>query len=1609
MRLERRSLNKRSVHCRGGFSLVNAVIKDCNLAKEHAVAAIVKAESCQQSSFAKRKVRLSNVLFENNTNLGGSVGLVVRDPSCRGAVELRDVAFEGNEYSKASVLARENTLVNVSVVANRKITNKYNRKTHFFHFPDDSTSTVTNMTATGNANAPVLYVERGNLNVSSSFFQNNTGKYSTVVRVLSSSLTMHETRFLNNESKRRIVAVAAVKKSSIYFSSCTFVGNVGGKKSSGIVSASTPREISFLSCDFVDNVLKSFSAATVVLEGNGPPVNDETRQNTTANFTHCTFLRNECFYVTAVRIFDFYSDSVLFDSCEVRNNKRPDSSIFLQYPVNAAVIQVEHTYAKNFTTRNCTFHSNSGNNVLLFLTVYGNVWIRNTSFSDTRTPVAGYSTTPTTKVLSVRRRTTDGEDDLSQTLSNKEATFTVEDSDFKGNGGESAGSAVYVLEDLAWVELRRSLFLGNRGEKGAAVFAERIYHLLVDNCTFVQNKAEKAGGALRIERVKDAFRHIVIQNSAFIKNEGTYGGAIDTVEGFVVKDSHFRENRASIRGGAMHIDSNGFASFFKVVRNNTFTRNVGRHGGAIDAAGELSIEDSHFRENRAAIRGGAINFECPLDDRQSSICHVEVRRSTFTRNRAVRSGGAIQVNPASELETTACRFQKNNATFGGGISFFRGQGIAQNTVFHSKFAKNHAEMGGEKQDPFGTFERSFDAGAISLLTAADAEIVDEQATDRQQTIDDYLIAINNTAFVHNIAMQSGAGIYAETPSLLIIDGTPVKALEKTFNCQTMERPPSNAFGKKFHNNTVIRGYEDNLASLSVDFCLYVFKGGRLVETISEDKKYMLPNWRSGDDFPVLRVVMYDAFGNNFSRTRNKDILKLTAGHQPEDAYDLAVHLVLSSKTEAGTTSPFLSNIVTEDITFGAANISLGNPFVKSEIYTLTLLVEGFERQGVTLEVQVRDCTINEESNRDDTFCRPCDSNQYNFHSAGLGWNCTICPDNADCTTAFIFPQRGYWNAFPCSNQMERCVYADACNFTGSDMAEDLTRSETPCVFIDDVIEQYHASQCAAEYEGPLCGSCLDDAGRLGSFVCTPCMSDSLAVVGQLGILVFQLILALLPIRETLNAESDQLEDRTTTSSLARRTSRAIRPPGRYESFGGGPSSRGSRSAKKRGGGTTQSTARKVNRAKRRFLGTLKVTCPLDRDRISVLCCRSPSIFSRRWLLQPRWTSRGTSPPSLSSEHGVSSRTRRESSLMLTVPIVDSMGAAASVGASLFLDCLLSGGSGTPRTVKRQIIVALLSELVALVISAFFLLQELKGDKDWNRLLRRVILAHVVVGYNSYLALVKIAVDAFNCVRVHDGIRLEDVETTHRYWIADTSVECFRGSHLTLTLAVSVPLLLFAILFPLLLAILLERARKEDTLSSKWTQETMGFLFIVFEERYLYWDCLILIRKAVLSVIIVFGYRLGGNLQGLLVMAVLVIALVLQTHLNPFSQNLGNLNALESASLLVSHFTFLCGLVLDSERFRGDVIEGLLTALLLSINILLFLILAFTLAQSKLEQIRLELEVLQVDGSDGAFYVVIWSYLAYQLDLLREQMKKKPDSVDSDDETNLQPSIELSVV
>ena len=404
------------------------------------------------------------------------------------------------------------------------------------------------------------------------------------------------------------------------------------------------------------------------------------------------------------------------------------------------------------------------------------------------------------------------------------------------------------------------------------------------------------------------------------------------------------------------------------------------------------------------------------------------------------------------------------------------------------------------------------------------------------------VEIWNSSIWNNTAWSSGAGIFTEDPSLLQIDGESAKQIAGSkFNCQTMERPPYNPFkNSRFFNNTISRGYEENLASPSTGFCVFFIKLDRLHAFFFDDPTPTLKEWKSGQDLPVLNVVMFDAFGNNFSVARyNRSSMKRLPD-SAEDVYDEPVYAELSSIPETDSTMHFLENRVQEDISSGTGNITVGKRYVKPGSYDLNLHVDGCKRkQDITLRVNVRNCTINEESVQEGEFCKPCKLNQYSFDLNKT--DCEACPEHADCRTNFTVPRKGYWNSFPCSHQMDRCAYEEACNFTGWNMLQDPSLDEMTCNFSESSVTEYRASQCANEYTGPLCGSCTTTSGRLGSFECESCISLPLAVLGLIAVLAFQLILAYLPIKETLHAEKGWMEIRMKSLSVHGTNRRTLGP------------------------------------------------------------------------------------------------------------------------------------------------------------------------------------------------------------------------------------------------------------------------------------------------------------------------------------------------------------------------------------------------------------------------------------------------------------------------------------
>lgn len=170
----------------------------------------------------------------------------------------------------------------------------------------------------------------------------------------------------------------------------------------------------------------------------------------------------------------------------------------------------------------------------------------------------------------------------------------------------------------------------------------------------------------------------------------------------------------------------------------------------------------------------------------------------------------------------------------------------------------------------------------------------------------------------------------------------------------------------------------------------------------------------------------------------------------------------------------------------------------------------------------------------------------------------------------------------------------------------------------------------------------------------------------------------------------------------------------------------------------------------------------------------------------------------------------------------------------------------------------------------------------------------------------------------------------RYWGEDTIYRCYRGKHLFLVIFLGVPgLIFFSIGVPFGLLCFLERKKILGQLKEQQFVNTYGFIFQNYEERFVYWEVVIMIRKALIGAIIVYAYPLGPNLQGVLAQGVLVVALVVHLVAEPYKYR--SLNILESASLLISITVYYAGIMYNDGKTSPQV-QVLLTVIIILLNI-----------------------------------------------------------------------------
>lgn len=247
-----------------------------------------------------------------------------------------------------------------------------------------------------------------------------------------------------------------------------------------------------------------------------------------------------------------------------------------------------------------------------------------------------------------------------------------------------------------------------------------------------------------------------------------------------------------------------------------------------------------------------------------------------------------------------------------------------------------------------------------------------------------------------------------------------------------------------------------------------------------------------------------------------------------------------------------------------------------------------------------------------------------------------------------------------------------------------------------------------------------------------------------------------------------------------------------------------------------------------------------------------------------------------------------------------------------MDCPLSNDSSVPIAIRRTFI----SLLVPLGYMLFFCILWLtvtvvkKRDSEFFR--THVLVSVIVVVYVFYTGITKRVMRTLHRVDLDDPYSSEFSIATKSYWADDTSILFLKGSHAYLVGLLGIPMLLvFSIGFPLLLSF--ELWMNKEHRNSRHFASTYGFLYRAYQERFVYWEMVVLARKAMLVAVVVFAYDLGGNLQGILALMVLVFAMVLHLCTMPYDKPVDRLNQRETLSLCGSTFTYFVGILFNDKN------------------------------------------------------------------------------------------------
>ena len=304
------------------------------------------------------------------------------------------------------------------------------------------------------------------------------------------------------------------------------------------------------------------------------------------------------------------------------------------------------------------------------------------------------------------------------------------------------------------------------------------------------------------------------------------------------------------------------------------------------------------------------------------------------------------------------------------------------------------------------------------------------------------MAVTGSTFSNNRAKTSGGAIFTQDPNVLryscwskdtetppeLYQTDALEALELLKS--TKDMCPDWTANQADLYGPVIASYARSVSGFAIG------NGQDDSERPIENNELVSGNHRSGDSLPMLLVEIVDGYGQSPALGEGDAFVQATM-YSPDGLFSGEFNTQVNEKQKS---FPPISG------------------FQRPGRYEIRMNFSEPSLEPLSVEVEVRECQLGEFAQENLTLCVRCSGSQYNFDSDAS--MCLPCPENGNCTTNVIHPNKGYWHRSPCSRHVQQCVSREACDFSGrEDALNDLTNEIETCEIEETLDRDYSEAQC----------------------------------------------------------------------------------------------------------------------------------------------------------------------------------------------------------------------------------------------------------------------------------------------------------------------------------------------------------------------------------------------------------------------------------------------------------------------------------------------------------------------------------------------------------------------